>query len=125
MLFYTLAVGSERLFGSFISSYSVDSPLSFSHAQAADLVSAFFFAHMIGRFLGIFISHLVPIQMLVLVDLILAVVVAVVGCVFAYDNARVLWAVTVCAGALLSLLYPCGIAWVNMYLQVRPRADSW
>ena len=43
------------------------------------MVSAYYLAHMSGRFLGIFISHLIPIQLLLLIDLVLGVVVAIIG----------------------------------------------
>ena len=117
-LFYVFVVGGEKAYGNFIFSYAVDADVSFSKGKAAHLLTVFYTSHLTGRFLGIFISHFLPIHWLIFGDIIGGLLTMILGVLLAYDNETALWATTGLAGACVSILYPAGLAWANTHLEV-------
>ena len=117
-LFYIFAVGGDRAYGGYIFSYAVDAEVSFSKDKAAHLLTVFYISYLGGRFLGIFVSHFVPIHWLIFGDIICGLVTMIVGASLAYSNEIALWVTTGIAGAFISALWPAGVSWVNIHLEV-------
>ena len=117
-LFYIFTVGGEKAYGGYILSYAVDAAVSFSKDKAAHLLTVFYISHLVGRFLGIFISYFVPIHWLIFGDIICGLVTIIVGASLAYSNEIALWITTGLAGAFISALWPAGVSWVNIHLEV-------
>ena len=109
-LFYVFDVGGEKAYGNFIFSYAVDADVSFSKGKAAQLLTVFFTCHLSGRYLGIFISHFVPIHWLIFSDIIGGLLTTILGASLAYSNETALWATTRLTGAFVSILVPVGLA---------------
>ena len=121
-LFYVFAVGGERAYGGFIFSYAVDADVAFSKDKAAHLLTVFYVSHLSGRFFGIFISHFVPIHWLILGDIIGGLLTMILGASLAYSNEIAIWVTTGLAGAFISVLWPAGMAWTNIHLEVCGRS---
>ena len=117
-LFYVFAVGGEKAYANFIFSYAVDADVSFSKSKAANLLTVFYTSHLSGRFLGIFISHVVPIHWLLFGDIIGGLLTMILGASLAYSNETALWVTTGFAGAFVGILFPAGLAWTNIHMEV-------
>ena len=117
-LSYFYVVGGEKAYGGDIFSYPVDATISFSKHKASHLLTVFYISHLGGRFLGIFISYVVPIHWLIFGDIICGLVTIIVGAFLAYSNEIALWITTGFAGAFISALWPAGVSWVNIHLEV-------
>ena len=125
-LFFSQAVGLERIFGKYLFPFALGANTNCSNDQAAMLVTAFYIGMMFGRFSGMFVSHVISTPWLIFVDVICIIVTVVVGALFAYDNIYALWAVTILAGVFTSILFPAGMAWANLHMEVgKPVTLTW
>lgn len=118
-IFFLCSVGAEAVFTSYLFSYAIEADTAFSKSQAADLVTVFYALHLLGRFLCIFLSQCVPTPVLAVGTIVCGIVTMIVGTAFSYDSSIALWVVTGLAGAFMSVLFPTGEAWANLYIEVR------
>ena len=122
MLYFLQAVGGERAYGKYLSTYSQESELAFTKAKAADLATVFWACHVSGRFFGIVVSKWIPTLLVILVDCIVAITVTILLVSFGYNNSTGIWVLSGIMGFSISLFFPCGMAWTNLHLEVNSMA---
>lgn len=117
-IYYIQATGGERAYGKYIASYSLTNEVKFTKQQSANLASVFWFSHMSGRLAGTLVSYWVSVTITMLFFMILALVSAVVLCIWGYNTPLVLWIFTGFMGFAISLGFPSGMSWGNLNLKM-------
>ena len=103
-------LGGEKLYGSFVRTIGVD-VFELDKTNASYLNSVFWVSLTVGRLVGSIVSRHVPVQTLLLFQ-----VVAHLGSVtaiymLALSNVKLFWLLTIVEGFLVAPLYPLGIAY--------------
>ena len=119
-IIYTIfSIGGERVFLSYLFSYAVEADVSFSKSSAADLTTVFCATFLVGRLLAVFLTHIFPVEWVLVVEVVCGLATMVVGAALAFEKAAALWFVSGMAGLFISALMPGGMAWINIYLKVK------
>ena len=120
--FYNHAVGGENNYREYIFAFSIDSEVSFTKNQASGLSSVFWISFTIGRGLGTALSKCLS-QRTMLVGQIIGIIICTsILVVWGHNTSLVLWICTGALGLLVSPLFPCGLAWANLHLEMNSMA---
>ena len=117
-LFFSQAVGGERACGKFLFSFAIESELAFSKGSAAHLNTVFWICHMSGRALGTLLSKFLPIHILIFGDITIGCITTTLLVFLGYKVSMALWVLSALLGALISILFPSGMSWGNLHLQM-------
>lgn len=121
-LFYALVSGSQAAYVDFLFSYATESDLNFSSDEASAINSAFFFCYTMGRLFGGLLARCVPVQAIIGVCTVLSVLEMVIIALFAEQNDAVFWSLTCINGFTITMLFPGGMGWSNLYLDMNSMA---
>ncbi len=122
MMYYFQLVGSEICMRTFLFSFATqkDDPLSLSSATL--LNSLYFGIYCAGRGIGVVLAKWVSPDKMLLVYTAGAAISSVVLAILAYTHNTVLWVFTLSIGFFLSVLFPSGMSWANLHLQMNAMA---
>ncbi len=118
-LYYGNIVGGERAIGRFIFSYAIDSEQSFSVSDAALLNSVFWIGFTSGRGLSSILAYCCSPFVLVMVEIIINIICGLALTIWGLTVPGVLWAFTGILGLFLSPIFPGGLAWSNLYVEMK------
>ncbi len=111
-------VGGEVAFATFFFSYATDKDNHLSNSDAGLLNSLYFVAYTTGRGLGTLAAKFVATDSMMMVDSAASVITSIILAIFAYNSNDVLWSFTILTGFCVSILFPCGMSWANIYLNM-------
>ena len=115
-LYFIQVVGGERAMGKFLFSYARERTPQFSNAEASNLQSLFWLSFTIGRFSGVLIAKVLSVQWIIIGDIIGSIITSIVLAAAAENNDTVLWVFTAFMGLFISVAFPNGMSWANLYL---------
>lgn len=116
--YYVHAVGGEHIYGKWIYSFAIETEVQFTKDQAANLASLFWFFHMVGRGSGMFFSKYVPTKIVIVLDCSIAIIVAILLCIYGHKSPIMLWILTALMGLLVAPLFSAGMLWTKIYMHV-------
>ncbi|KAK3105237.1 hypothetical protein FSP39_020436 [Pinctada imbricata] len=116
--------GVDREVGTFLYSYAVDQ-LHFSKDDATYVNTIFWINYAVGRFVAFVVAFWVSVKIILVVETILAVATGVAMVTFALDQPLALWIISGCIGFLLGPMFPTGIAWGDVYIEMTGLAITW
>lgn len=118
LFFYFIqAVGGDRVFGKFIFSFAYETKL-LDKDQAAILTSVFWLSFTTGRLLGVPLTKIFPLHIVIIGDICLSLFSSIMLAIFAASNVNMLWGLTVSMGLAISVVFPNGMSWANLHLQM-------
>ena len=115
--YYFNIVGGERAYGKFLHSYAMESK-KFDKDTATVLNSVFWACFTTGRGLAIIASKWVPPKYLLPVELLVNIISTVILAVWGYTVPAILWTFSAVLGLFLSPIFPTGLAWLNLYVEM-------
>ena len=118
-LYYGNIVGGERAYGRFIFSYALQSDQGFSSSDAALLNSVFWIGFTTGRGLSSILAYWCPVVVLIIVEMTVNVTCGIVLTIWGSSVPLVLWISTGVLGLFLSPIFPSGLAWSNLYVEMK------
>ncbi len=118
-LYYANVVGGERAYGRFLFSYAIDGDQSFSTQDAAVLNSLFWIGFTSGRGLSAIFAYWFPPIILLAVELAMNIICGIALSAWGLTVPGVLWAFTGLLGLFLSPVFPSGLAWSNLYVEMK------
>ena len=117
-LFYFGNAGREHVFNTWLFTYAIQSKLAFTKKEAAVLDAANRASFMAGRLIAVPISHFVPIQPMLFVE-IYTVMALVTGLATLGTKEKVyLWAFSCFMNAVSAPIWPGGLTWTDKYIPV-------
>lgn len=117
-LYYAQTNGGQAAFSNFLFSFAVCSKLKFSSDDAALLNSVFFIFYTFGRLVGAFGARFISINVIILVSQLVCIFCVLLMALFAEENAILFCVLTCILGFFTSLLFPSGMAWANLHLNM-------
>ena len=118
LFFYFIqAVGGERAYGKFLFSYATEDNYMTTD-EAANLQTLFWFSFTFGRFLGIPLTKFLPLDVVIIGDVIGCIITSSVLALYAYDSPTVLWACTPFMGMFIGVVFPNGMSWANLKMNM-------
>lgn len=121
-LYFIQAVGGERAYGKFLYSFAIETQVAFTKRDALTLNSVFWVCHMVGRGAGILLAHFVPIRYMIAGDLCGSLITTIILSLFGYKVPNVLWVMSSFMGFFISILFPSGMSWANLHMQMNSMA---
>ena len=118
-MYYGNVVGGERAYGRFIFSYAVKSKQAFSTNDAAMLNIVFWIGFTSGRGLFSILAYWCPPIILLAVELTVNIISGISLTIWGLSIPGVLWVFTGILGLFLSPIFPSGLAWSNMYVEMK------
>ncbi len=118
-IYYANIVGGERVYGKFIFSYAVEGDQKFSTNQAATLNSIFWIGFTAGRGLSSIAAYWCSPVLLIAIELTVNVICGIVLTIWGLSIPGVLWVFTCILGLFLSPVFPSGLAWSNLYVEMK------
>lgn len=123
MFFYFIqAVGGERAYGKFLFSFAIEADVQFSKDDASYLQSAFWASFTFGRLMGGPVAKFVPLNVMMIGDIIGALITAIVLAIWGPTVPNVLWVFTCFMGIFVALVFPNGMSWSNLQLHMNSMA---
>ncbi len=120
--YYIHCMGGEIAITVYMFSYFTHKPEPLSNSQSSLLGTLFFIGYTCGRFICMIISKFVSIDTILMVDIILNMVTCALLAVFAYSNNIALWVLIIADGFFLSILFPAGLSWISLHLDLNAMA---
>ena len=117
-MFYIQAIGGELVFGQFLYAFATESDVNFTTSQAANLTAVFYLCHLSGRALGAVLSKFLSINIILIIDVAGLLASTVFLSMFGFSVPLALWIGTGLIGLLCSFVYPAGMIWANLYMDV-------
>ena len=117
-IFYGLSSGGQSAFADFLYSFATESDLQMSEDEAATLNSMFWLCYTLGRLFGGFIAHWVPVPIILGTSAAASIGVMAVLILFGEADPTVFWIFTCLFGFTITILFPTGMAWSNIYLHM-------
>ena len=117
-IYYIQAVGGEKAFGRFIFTFLVESQLKFTNEEAVNLNSLFWLSFTLGRLSGIPISHFVSTPVMIAVQSIGVVILSIVLAAAVFQSKYIIWVFSVPLGYFIAQVFPSGMAWSYIYLDM-------
>ena len=121
-LYFIQAVGGERAYGKFLFSFAVEADVAFTKDEASYLQTAFWASFTLGRLLGGPVAKFMPLNWLIIGDITGALITAVVLSIWGATHTIVLWVFSCFMGIFISLVFPNGMSWSNLQLQMNSMA---
>lgn len=116
-LYFTQAVGSERVGGKFIRAFSIDYH-DFSTDDGSYINTVFWIAFSAGRVGGFLAARWIPIRILIMIETGGCLAAAIALAFFGASGPLALWIIMPILGAFIAPLFPSGIGWANYHLEV-------
>lgn len=120
--YYIQAVGGERAYGKFLFSFAVDSDIKMKKSVASNLQTAFWASFTAGRLSGVLIGKFVPLRYVMIANVVGNVITATFLVIYAQEEVLVLWILTCVFGVLISIVFPNGMSWANLHLDMNSMA---
>ena len=117
-VYFIQAVGGEKAFGRFIFTFLVESRLGFDNEEAVNLNSLFWLSFTLGRLSGIPISHFASTPVMIAVQSIGVVISSIVLAAAVFQSKVIIWVFSVPLGYFIAQVFPSGMAWSNIYLDM-------
>ena len=117
-IFYIQAIGGELVFSQFLYTFATESDVHFTTAEAATLNAVFYLCHLLGRALGAIMSMCLSINVILLLDILGLIASTMYLAIFGYYQPLALWIGTALVGLLCSFVYPAGMIWANLHMDV-------
>ena len=117
-MYFIHTVGGERAMSKFLFSFAVDTEVQFTKDDASSLQTAFWGSFTAGRLLGIPIARFLPVWAFILCDVIGVTAVSIAFCIYGYSSSLALWITSCFLGLFISVAFPNGMAWSNVYLSM-------
>ena len=117
-LYFIQAVGGERVMSKFLFSFAIESDLGISKTRASSLQSTFWLSFTLGRGLGVPIAKFVPLNAVIIGDVIGNLTAAIVLAIWAPSNETILWIFVCFQGLFIAVAFPNGMSWANLRMQV-------
>lgn len=115
--YYFGIVGAERIWGTFIRSYSIDE-WKFSGNSGSYINTAFWISFSFGRFSGFVVSMFVPIKIIMICESLTFLLTSLLLLVILPGSTLPLWILTIISGLMNGPMYPTGVSWANIYLNM-------
>ena len=121
-LYFVQAVGRAAAYGNFLFSFAVESDVGFTKDEVSYLQTAFWASFTFGRLLGGPVAKFVPLNWLIIGDIVGAFITAVVLSIWGATDTTVLWVFSCFMGIFVSLVFPNGMSWSNLELRMNSMA---
>ena len=119
LFFYFIqAVGGDRVYGKFLFSFAIESEVGLSKDEATVLQSTFWLSFTTGRLLGIPLTKWLPLNAVIVGDIIGNIVTSTILSIYAYDTVTILWVFTVFMGLFVGVVFPNGMSWANLRMDM-------
>ena len=123
LFFYFIqAVGGERAYGKFLFSFATEAEVQFTKDEASYLQSAFWGSFTLGRLLGIPLAKYFTVNSMIIGDIIGNLITAIVLSLWGASNSTVLWVFSCFMGLFVAVVFPNGMSWSNIYLDMNSMA---
>lgn len=122
-LFYFNYTGGERIFGTFLRSFSIDH-FGFTVDQGSYVNTSFWISYSVGRVVGMFAARWVTIRKLIVIETSGLLVSAILHVSISGRSAIAFWVVTQAMGFFSGPLYPTGMGWGNHHVAMTGSAIS-
>ena len=122
LLYYGCDSGASRSYFELIFSIVTEGNLELSKAEASTLQSVFWICFTLGRGLSSPITAFIRVQLYLTVVIVLLVIVSMVIALLGSQVLLVMWICNCCFGFLISVPFPNGMAWANLYLDMNSMA---
>ena len=116
--------GIDRILGTFLRSYAIDQ-LHFSKDNASYINTIFWVNYAVGRFVAFIIAYCISVKIILVVETLGILVTGICVVMFALDNPLSLWILSGISGFLLGPMFPTGIAWGDVYIEMTGLAITW
>ena len=123
LFFYFMqTVGGERAYGKFLFSFAIEAEVAFTKDEASYLQSAFWASFTFGRLAGVPVATLISVNWMIVANVIGAFITSVVLSIWGATNSTVLWVFTCFMGIFIAVMYPSGMTWASMHLNMNSMA---
>ena len=116
-LYFTQAVGGERVSGKFIRAFAIDYH-GFTNDDGSYINTVFWIAFSAGRVGGFLAARWIPIRILIMIETGGCLLSAIALAIFGTSSPTALWIIMPIFGVFIAPLFPSGIGWANHHLQV-------
>ncbi|XP_060072889.1 sodium-dependent glucose transporter 1B-like [Ylistrum balloti] len=121
---YFVYTACDRMFSTFIRSYSIDH-LNFNNDDASYLNTLYWIFYAVGRFVGFVSARWVSVKVLLMVESACLLGVSVGLYTIATYSQTALWVLTAMAGFFIGPIFPSGIAWGDLHIELTGLAITW
>ncbi|XP_069107225.1 sodium-dependent glucose transporter 1B-like [Argopecten irradians] len=121
---YFVYTACDRMFSTFIRSYSIDQ-LEFSNDDASYLNTIYWIFYAVGRFVGFISARWISVKFLLVVESVCLVCVSVGLYTVGTFSQTGLWILTGMAGFFIGPIFPSGIAWGDLHIELTGLAITW
>ncbi|XP_013418265.1 sodium-dependent glucose transporter 1A-like [Lingula anatina] len=123
-VFFMDVAGGERVWGKFVFSFATQGTLRFTIDDGTFLNSLYWAFFTAGRGLGSVVAHWVPVRYMIVAEIAVINVTGIVLSSAGYRISEVLWACNCVLGLFHAPLFPGGMAWANLYLEMTSVATA-
>ena len=116
--FFIQCTGGQRAYGRFLLTFLIESDLKFKTDAAANLNSLFWASFTVGRATGIPISHFVSPPVMICVQSIALLITSVILAIWVFPKSLIIWIFSVPMGYFMAQVFPSGMSWSNIYLDM-------
>ncbi|XP_021362962.1 sodium-dependent glucose transporter 1A-like [Mizuhopecten yessoensis] len=121
---YFVYLAVDRVFSTFIRSYSIDQ-LHFSNDDASYLNTLYWIFYAVGRFVGFVSARWISVKILLVIESVCLVGVSVGLFTVGTYSQTALWVLTGMSGFFIGPIFPSGIAWGDLHIELTGLAITW
>ncbi|XP_033763195.1 sodium-dependent glucose transporter 1B-like [Pecten maximus] len=121
---YFVYTACDRMYSTFIRSYSIDQ-LDFSSDDASYLNTLYWIFYAVGRFVGFISTRWISVKILLVIESVCLVCVCVGLYTVGTYSQTALWVLTGMAGFFIGPIFPSGIAWGHLHIELTGLAITW
>lgn len=121
---YFVYTAGDRGFSTFIRSYSIDH-LEFSKDDASYLNTIYWIFYAVGRFVAFILTRWVSVTYIMPIESVCMVGVAIGLSTFGTYSQTALWILTGMTGFFLGPMFPSGMAWGGLHIEMTGTAQTW
>ena len=122
-MFFFNFTGAERLYGTFLRSFSIDH-FGFSVDDGSFVNTSFWISYTVGRVVGMFTANCITIRKHIIMEASGLLVSAILYVTINGDSTMAFWVVTQAMGFFSGPLYPSGMGWANHHVEMTGTAIS-
>lgn len=117
-LFYCCVIGVIVSYSTYLLPVAIDGHAHLSKKEATFLTSAYWGSFAAGRFVSAFVAKFVPIHIMFVTEMLATLGTAAVLAFWGLTSSLFLWMSTCVFAFFCAPVFPSGVAWANVYLEV-------
>ena len=122
MIYFTFVCGSEHSYGRFLFSYAIEADVNFTKDEAALLNSVFWAMFTIGRGGGTVVAKFMRISLMIWIEFVFVLLSITTLAIWGFSVKLVLWIASCSYALMLGPIFPGGISWANLQLDLNSMA---